>query len=129
MLITPGSSHAVSLMWETGQSKLRCWYVDLQEPLRRTSLGFDTMDHMLDIVISSDKSSWHWKDEDEFEEALAVGVFSAEEAQSIRAEGESVIQRFQSGQSPFYDGWEHWSPSADWGIPALPAGWDHFLTE
>ena len=127
MLVTPGSSHAVYVMWETGQTKLRCWYINLQEPLRRTNLGFDTMDHLLDIVISADLSAWHWKDEDEFEEAVTIGVYSLEEAQSIRAEGERAISLFQKRQSPFCDGWERWSPPTKWEIPAMPKGWDRFL--
>lgn len=124
MLVTPGSSHAVYVMWETGQAKLRCWYIDLQEPLRRTGLGFDTMDQFLDIVISADKSTWHWKDEDEFAEAIAVGFYSADQAQSIRAEGERVIHLLETRQSPFYDGWETWSPPIAWDIPSMPEGWD-----
>jgi hypothetical protein len=129
MLVTPGSSHALYVMWETGQTKLRCWYIDLQEPLRRTNLGFDTMDQFLDIVISADKSAWHWKDEDEFEEAIAIGVYSLEEAQCIRAEGERVIRLLQGGQSPFCDGWERWSPPAAWNIPVMPEGWDKISLE
>ena len=128
MLVTPGSSHAVYAMWEAGGAKLRCWYVDLQEPLRRTKLGFDTMDHLLDIVISADQSTWRWKDEDEFEEAVALGVYSPEEARSIRAEGERALNLFQTGQSPFCDGWERWSPPAKWDIPAMPEGWDKIST-
>ena len=106
MLVLPGAAHAVYVMWEAGQTTLKCWYIDLQEPLRRTAIGFDTNDHLLDIVISADRSVWRWKDEDEFEEAVRLGVFSQEEAQAIRAEGERVIERFLAGQSPFCDGWE-----------------------
>ena len=124
MLVLPGAAHAVYVMWEAGQTKLKCWYIDLQEPLRRTAIGFDTNDHLLDIVISADRSVWRWKDEDEFEEAVRLGVFSQEEAQAIRAEGERVIERFLAGQSPFCDGWERWSPPAEWKIPALPVDWD-----
>lgn len=58
MLATPGAAHAVYAMWEKGHARLRCWYIDLQEPLRRTPIGFDTMDHLLDIVISADRSEW-----------------------------------------------------------------------
>ena len=72
MLAIPAAAHSVYVMWETGRTELRCWYVDLQEPLRRTTLGFDTMDHLLDIVISPDQSAWRWKDEDEFEEAVVL---------------------------------------------------------
>jgi len=124
MLVTPGTAHAVYAMWEAGQKKLRCWYIDLQEPLRRTHLGFDTMDHLLDVVVSADQSSWRWKDEDEFAEAVAIGVYSPEEARLIRLEGERVIHNLQTRQSPFCDGWERWCPPGDWEIPKMPDGWD-----
>jgi len=128
MLVTPGAAHAVYAMWETGRTTLRCWYIDLQEPLRRTLIGFDTMDHLLDIVVSPDLSEWQWKDEDEFNEAIAIGVFSAEEARAIRAEGERVIQLIRTGVPPFCSGWERWSPPIDWKLPNLSAGWDDLTT-
>jgi hypothetical protein len=124
MLATPGAAHAVYAMWEQGHTGFKCWYIDLQEPLRRTRLGFDTMDHLLDIVVSPDRSEWRWKDEDEFREAVAIGVLSPEEALAIRAEGERAIRLSQEGAPPFCDGWERWSPPADWGIPELPSEWD-----
>ncbi len=31
-----GAAHSIDLMWKAGTHKLRCWYVHLQEPLRRT---------------------------------------------------------------------------------------------
>jgi predicted RNA-binding protein associated with RNAse of E/G family len=127
MLATPGAAHSVYAMRETGQTRLRCWYVDLQEPLRRTAIGFDTMDHLLDIVTSPDRSEWRWKDEDEFQEAVAIGVYSPEEARAIRAEGERVIELLRTGQPPFCDGWDRWSPPAEWKIPQLPDGWDRII--
>ncbi len=129
MLVSPGAAHALYVMWEAGQTRLRCWYADLQEPLRRTPLGFDTMDHLLDIVIRADRSGWRWKDEDEFAEAVALGVYSPEEARAIRAEGERVIALFEAGRPPFCDGWESWSPPAEWRIPTLPEGWDRLDAE
>ena len=124
MLVKPGEAHSVEIMWETGSRKVRCWYVNLQEPLLRTELGFDSMDHMLDIVISPDLSEWRWKDEGEFAEAIAIGVYSPEEAAAIRKEGELAIDNLQKKQSPFCDGWENWLPPAEWGIPPLLEGWD-----
>lgn len=128
-LVKPGSAHTVEVMWEAGHKKLRCWYVNLQEPLRRTKIGFDSMDRLLDIVISADRSTWHWKDEDEFSEAVAVGVFSPEEARTIREEGKHVIELLLTRQSPFYDGWENWRPPLNWAIPPLPEGWDELSDE
>lgn len=123
-LNVPGSAHSIELMWEAGTRKVRCWYVHLQEPLRRTKIGFDTMDQMLDIVISPDRASWCWKDEDELNEAEAIGVYTHEKAQSIRQEGERVIGLLKANAPPFCDGWEKWTPPLEWGIPSFPVGWE-----
>ena len=40
MLAVPEAAHSVYVMWETGHIHFRCWYVNLEEPLRRTPLGF-----------------------------------------------------------------------------------------
>ena len=34
MIVMPGAAHSVCAMWEEGHTSLRCWYVNLQEPLR-----------------------------------------------------------------------------------------------
>ena len=105
MLSTPGSAHGIFVMWESGHVKFNCWYVNLQEPLRRTPMGFDTMDQILDIVIEPDLSSWNWKDEDEFAEAVNHGVYSSAEAQAIREEGERVVKTMQDDNSLLLQGW------------------------
>lgn len=84
MLTMPGAAHSVYVLWDAGHVRFRCWYVNLEEPLRRTPLGFDTMDQLLDIVIHPNRIEWHWKDEDEFQEAEAIGLYSAEEARDSR---------------------------------------------
>jgi hypothetical protein len=129
MLVKPGASHSVYVMWDPGQTRFRCWYVNLEAPLRRTMIGFDTMDHVLDIVIRPDRSEWWWKDEDEFEDAIAVGLYSPEEARAIRAEGERVLDAMKQNLPPFCDGWENWSPPEEWEIPDFPPDWYHFINE
>jgi hypothetical protein len=123
MLKKPTEAHSIWLMWEA-EHKLDCWYVNLETPLRRTPLGFELMDHELDIVIQPDRMSWRWKDMPAFEEMLSAGLFSPAEGHAIRAEGLRVIHKLQANASPFCDGWENWSPPADWEIPTLPPGWD-----
>ena len=44
MLVKPGAAHSVELLWNAETGQFLCWYINLQEPLRRTPLGFDTMD-------------------------------------------------------------------------------------
>jgi hypothetical protein len=124
-----GAAHSIELMWEADTHKTRCFYVHLQEPLRRTRIGIDTMDQMLDIVISPDRKQWHWKDVDEFNEAEAIGVYSHAKAKSIRAEGEHVIAMLNANVSPFCDGWEDWMPTGEWTIPTFPNGWEGFPIE
>ena len=124
MLCRPNSAHGILVMWETGQVKFNGWYVNLQEPLCRTPLGFDTMDQLLDIVVTPDLSNWHWKDEDEFSDAVEHGVYSSAQAKAIREEGEHVVRTMQEEGSLFLQGWERWTPPKDWNIPEMPAKWD-----
>ncbi len=125
----PGTAHSIELMWKTGTHQVRCWYVHLQEPLRRTGIGFDTMDQILDIVFNPDRTDWYWKDEDEFSEAGVIGLYSPAKVAAIRAEGHKVIALVQSNASPFCDGWENWTSPLEWGIPAFPTGWEKIPIE
>jgi hypothetical protein len=124
ILIHPGAAHAVKTMWGKTDRELVGWYVNLQEPLRRTVIGFDYMDQDLDIVVSPDLSGWQWKDEALFRRRRELGLISEQEAGRIRAEGERVIERIRARASPFGDGWEDWIPPPGWAVPELPAGWD-----
>jgi hypothetical protein len=124
MLIVPGEAFSIYLMWGTGTRCLDCWYINLQEPIRRTSIGFDTMDHMLDIVVSPDLSRWTWKDDDEFREAERIGWYSREQACSIRAQGERAVCLLRSERRSFYERWRGWRPNGKWEIPRLSPQWD-----
>jgi predicted RNA-binding protein associated with RNAse of E/G family len=124
MLVKPGASHSVEVMWDGKTGEFLCWYINLQEPLRRTPVGFDTMDLALDVVISPDRANWRWKDEDEFAGMIKLGLISSSEAQAIRAEGKKAIKMAETNQPPFCDGWENWSPPICWQIPEFPTNWD-----
>ena len=100
------------------------WYVNLETPLVRTPVGFDYLDHLLDILVAPDRSSWRWKDEDELAEAVARGVFSPADAESFRAAGEQAIEHLASGSPPFDRDWSSWRPDPAWPKPELSEGWD-----
>lgn len=46
-----------------GYARADARYVNIEEPWQRTPIGFDSRDHLLDIVVTVDLSTWHWKDE------------------------------------------------------------------
>jgi predicted RNA-binding protein associated with RNAse of E/G family len=124
ILTRPGEAHVVHVMWTHENRYFSGWYINLQEPLRRTEIGFDFMDQILDIVVKPDLSTWIWKDEAAFQKAQELGLMSASQAREIRAEAERAIERVQTKAPPFNEGWENWFPCPEWPIPSLPVGWD-----
>ncbi len=124
MLIVPGEAFSTYLMWKTGTQDLDCWYINLQEPLRRTTIGFDTMDQMLDIVLSPDMADWLWKDEDEFLEAERIGFYSHAKAREIRQQGERALQLLTRERRAFYEKWKSWFADPVWRVPSLSSLWD-----
>ena len=122
-LVVPGEAHSVLLIWRE-QWQLMCWYINLEEPFRRTAKGFDYMDQTLDIVVEPDMSSWRWKDEDEFREAIAKGIYSREQARAIRAEGEQALRRLLAREPPYDERWEDWRPDPSWDRRQIKDGWE-----
>ena len=118
----PDTPYSV-LLWTAGDDR-RVWYVNLQDPLARTPMGFDTTDHALDVVIELDRSSWRWKDEEELAEAVRDGLFTPEEAADFRVWGERAVERVLSREPPFDREWDDWRPDPGWPLPELPPGWD-----
>jgi len=124
MLIVPGEAFSIYVMRETGTRNLVCWYINLQEPIQRTSIGFDTMDNMLDVVVSPDMTEWKWKDNDEFAEAENVGFYSHKKALEIWAEGEKAVRLLTSERRTLYEEWEKWRANPEWEKPKLSPLWD-----
>lgn len=121
MIHERGAAHSVWPRWDEHWA-FGGWYVNLEDPWRESRFGFDSMDHALDIVVDTNRS-WRWKDEEELEELVAVGLFTREKADAVRAEGERVIERIEAWTAPFDEGWETWLPDPDWPLPSIPNGW------
>jgi predicted RNA-binding protein associated with RNAse of E/G family len=119
----PETPYAILFLREA-DGRPRGWYVNLQDPLERTSLGFDTIDHALDVLVSTDRTSWSWKDEDELEDAVSRGLFTKGEAEDFRRWGERAVRRLVDREPPFDEPWEDWAPDPTWPAPELPDGWD-----
>ncbi|HKS92409.1 MAG TPA: DUF402 domain-containing protein [Tepidiformaceae bacterium] len=125
-LMFPGHGYSIWLFWRVieGTRRLAYYYVNMEEPFRRSEIGFDTNDHMLDIVVEPDLSAWRWKDADEFDARVTSGIYGSEFAAALRAEAEGVVACIQQQGSPFCDGWPAWLPDTSWPAPVLSERWD-----
>jgi hypothetical protein len=120
----PGRPYAVLLMWDEETDDFAGYYLNIETNLGRTPLGFDYVDHLLDVRVSADRSTWSWKDEDELAEAVSLGIYTEEDARSFREAGERARRHVMDGEPPFDRDWSTWRPDPSWPRPELPAGWD-----
>lgn len=119
----PETGHAILHFWDETWTP-RSWYVNVEAPLRRSELGFDTLDHDLDVVVAPDRSAWEWKDEEDVALGVERGVYSPEDATAFRREAERGLRRLIDHEPPFDREWSDWRPDPSWPVPELPHGWD-----
>jgi hypothetical protein len=124
-LMFPGRSHSVSLFWgpRAQTSGLLKYFVNMEEPFRRTSVGFDTQDHTLDIEATPELT-WRWRDEQELTNHVTEGFYTAALASAARAEGERVIEAMRRRDHECVRGWSDWRLPPGWEVPRLVDGWD-----
>ena len=129
MLQRPGESHAVFHFWRGPRREFAHWYVNLQEPFRRTAIGYDTQDLELDLVVPPD-GCWQLKDDELLDQRVVEGRFNAAQAAAIREECARLPHRLEAGERWWPLEWRDWRPDPDWVVPdALPAGWDEVPAE
>lgn len=123
-LMFPGRQHSVWLSWvDDGASRrFSQYFVNLEEPYRRTAVGFDTQDHTLDLEVAPDLA-WNWRDTGELQEHVKHGFYTASLAGEIWNEGRRAIDEIVRGIHPCLDAWRDWQPDPQWEIPQVPAQW------
>ncbi|MGH9195262.1 MAG: DUF402 domain-containing protein [Acidimicrobiia bacterium] len=99
------------------------WYVNLQEPMKRTDRDFRSIDLMLDILVDLDRT-WRWKDDDEFEALIEARLYDESIVNAVRSDAKKVITRIEENERPLYESWPAWVPEPDWSLPVLPPGWE-----
>ena len=125
-LVKPGTGYSAIAFWDEVRN-FDHWKINLEEPVRRTPLGFDYMDQPLDIIVIGDRSTWRWKDEDELRQAQALGIFTADQVDELYQRGERAMRSMLANEPPFDRGWETWQLDPTWCVPLdLPSGWEHF---
>lgn len=123
-----GSMISVMRGWEPVSQQYHGWYVNLESPWKRTHLGLDSEDMVLDVIVADDLSSWRWKDEDEFEFALASGRISQEVGRKVRTAGEHAADLAIRKEFPFVNRlWQKWAPDLTWDLATIPCGWNAVL--
>jgi len=122
MLQRPRDAYAVFVFWAGDDRRFAGWYVNLQAPFRRTPIGYDTLDHELDLIVHPD-GLVERKDDELLEERVREGRFTAAEAAAIRAEGERLEAELSAGRRWWSNGWAEWAPPAEWRAAPLPADW------
>ncbi|WP_243057542.1 DUF402 domain-containing protein [Nocardioides sp. SR21] len=105
-----GQPWSVWLLLAQGSGDLAGWYVNLERPHVRDDRTLYTSDHVLDVVVSPDRTVVR-KDEDELELAVAQGVFTREQAAAIESDAAAVEALVADWGPPFCDGWETYAHS------------------
>ena len=123
MLQRPGDSYAIWHFWTGPERTFAGWYINLQEPFRRTSVGYDTQDLELDILVTP-QGSWTYKDWDLVEQRVHEGRFTAGQAEEIRTDAKRIAGDLSNGERWWDPSWSSWLPDRSWPKPSLPAGWD-----
>jgi hypothetical protein len=119
----PNDDHSISLSWRADTGEFAHWYIDLTSPLRRSSVGFDLLEHGLDLVVDAEMRFWHWKDEEELTWAVAQGTYTKREGEQIYAEGGRALERLRR-EAKHLERWIPWRPDPGWARPQLPTSWD-----
>jgi len=121
-VMLPGRMSAIWLFWSEPDWRFHGYYGNIQAPLRRTHLGFDTADYLLDVEIRPDFSC-AWKDEDEWDIAWEHRLIDRKILTRVRAEGERIIADAGARHWPFGAGLDSWRPDPSWEVPRMPANW------
>jgi hypothetical protein len=123
MLHRPGERYAVWHFWDGADRAFAGWYVNLQEPFRRTPIGFDTYDLELDVWMPA-SGGWSFKDDELLDVRVQEGRFTSDEAVEIRALGAEIGAMIDSGAEWWDPAWSRWEPDRAWRVPPPGDGWD-----
>ncbi len=117
-LLMPGAYFSVDLFFgDSGDLVMS--YVNFERPFRRTPIGVDTFDLLLDLVVEPD-GSLRWKDKGEYEQGRRLGIVTDDEHAHVRDAREQVLALITQRTGPFDERWHSWRREAHWALPALP---------
>ena len=119
----PGEAYSVMHFWDGAERTFVGWYLNLEEPFRRTDAGYDSQDLTLDVWIPAGGSP-RLKDAPELDERVADGRHTAEQASAVRALGRDLLAMVERGERWSDEAWSRFVPDPAWRAPAFPPGWE-----
>ncbi len=122
ILLEPEKFYSTIHIWNAAADEFECYYINFQLPFQRTSLGFDTLDLDLDIVINP-SYDWQWKDMHEYEHGIQEGGIRSDWVENIEHAQKEVFTRIEERTYPLDASWVNWRPNPDWSAPCLPDNW------
>lgn len=119
----PGEACSVMHFWVGSERTFAGWYLNVEEPFRRTEVGYDLQDLELDVWIPVGGKPG-LKDADLLEERVADGRYSPDQASAIHALGRELLGRLERGERWWDEAWSRFEPDPAWRAPAFPPGWE-----
>jgi hypothetical protein len=123
MLRRPGEAYSVWHFWDGPERTFAGWYLNLEEPARRTSAGYDTQDLELDVWIPLGEP-WRFKDAERLDDRVREGRYTVEQVAAIRALGDEVGAMLDRGERWWDDRWASFEPDPRWRAPSFPPRWE-----
>jgi hypothetical protein len=124
MLQRPDEAYAVWHFWDGDDRRFNGWYLNLQEPFRRTAVGYDTQDLELDIWVPVE-GGWEFKDDELLEVRVTDGRFTPAQVDRIRELGADIGAMLARGERWWGAEWASFTPDPTWTATAFPEGWEH----
>ena len=119
----PGEAYSVMHFWHGPERHFTGWYLNIEEPFRRTSTGYDSQDLILDVWIAVDEP-WSFKDVEQVEERVQDGRLLERQANAIRSLGAEIGAMLDRGERWWDERWSSFEPDPTWRAPSFPAGWE-----
>ena len=123
VLRRPGEAYSVWHFWDGPDRRFAGWYLNLEEPFRRTAVGYDTQDLELDVWIPAGER-WRFKDEEHLEQRVREGRYTAAQVAAVRCVGAEVGAMLDRGERWWDERWASFVPEQGWRAPAFPDGWE-----
>lgn len=123
MLAYPDKYYSSYYFWQAATNQFLCYYINFQLPFRRSTVGFDSFDLELDLIVEP-TFEWRWKDVDEYHQGIELGILRPEWIREIDSAKQEIFEKLEKRQYPFDGTWLKWMPDPSWYIPKLPPGWD-----